>query len=91
MAEELVSTRLRGSQVFKLQQRGQGCTQTEKGCWQHEDEALMDALELIHRRNFRFQPTLENPLTYAYTSVVLSERNNEHHVPLSGSCQQQRQ
>jgi hypothetical protein len=54
MAPELIHARLRGSQILRFQQTGQGCTQAETGHWQHEDEAFMDALELIDRRKSYF-------------------------------------
>ena len=47
MASELIPARLRGSQILKFEQTGQGCSQAEKRYWQHEDEAFVDALELI--------------------------------------------
>jgi hypothetical protein len=81
MASELIPARLRGSQVLKFQQRGQGCTQAEKGPWQHEDEAVMDALELIDRRDSPSQVRGQDPL---FTSDVFWERHNEHQRPALG-------
>jgi hypothetical protein len=81
MASELFPARLRGSQVLKFQQRGQGCTQAEKGPWQHEDEAFMDALELIDRRDSPSQVRGQDPL---FTSDVFWERHNEHQRPALG-------
>lgn len=52
MAQELVPAWLPGGQVLKFQQTDQGCAQAEKGRWQHEDEAFMDALELIDQLTF---------------------------------------
>jgi hypothetical protein len=62
MAKELVHAQMRASEILKFQQTGEGCTQAEKGRWQHEDEAFMDALELIDRRESPSQVRGQDPL-----------------------------
>ena len=47
MAPKHVHAWLRGRKLFQLQQAKQGRSQTKERCQQDEDEALMDAMELI--------------------------------------------
>lgn len=55
MASEHIHAWLRGRKLFQLQQAKQGCSQTKERCQQNEDEALMDALELIDEIEEQFQ------------------------------------
>lgn len=76
MAPELIPAWLRGSQVLKFQQTGQGCTQAETGHWQHEDEAFMDALELIDRRKSISRHIGKSSLSYTRASHFRNEQTS---------------
>jgi squalene cyclase len=48
MATKHIHARLRSCKLFQLQQAVKGSSQNEEGSWQqHEDQAFVDALELI--------------------------------------------